>query len=66
MATIGRSRAIAQIGRVQLTGFIAWCAWLFVHVMALVGFRNRVAVFLEWAYAYLTYQRSARIILSRD
>jgi NADH dehydrogenase len=66
MATIGRSRAIAQIGRVQLTGFVAWCAWLFVHVMALVGFRNRVAVFLEWAYAYLTYQRSARIILSRD
>ncbi len=66
MATIGRSRAIAQIGSVQLTGFIAWCAWLFVHVMALVGFRNRVAVLLEWAYAYLTYQRSARIILSRD
>ncbi len=63
MATIGRSRAIAQIGSVHLTGFIAWCAWLFVHVMALVGFRNRVAVFLEWAYAYLTYQRSARIIL---
>jgi len=66
MATIGRSRAIAQIGSVQLTGFIAWCTWLFVHVMALVGFRNRVAVLLEWAYAYLTYQRSARIILSRD
>jgi NADH:ubiquinone reductase (H+-translocating) len=63
MATIGRSRAIAQIGRVHLTGFIAWCAWLFVHVMALVGFRNRVAVFLEWAYAYVTFQRSARIIL---
>jgi NADH dehydrogenase len=63
MATIGRSRAIAQIGRVQLTGFVAWCAWLFVHVMALVGFRNRVAVFFEWAYAYVTYQRSARIIL---
>jgi NADH dehydrogenase len=63
MATIGRSRAIAQIGRVQLTGFVAWLAWLFVHVMALVGFRNRVAVLLEWAYAYLTYQRSARIIL---
>ncbi len=63
MATIGRSRAIAQIGRVQLTGFIAWCAWLFVHVMALVGFRNRAAVFFEWAYAYVTYQRSARIIL---
>ncbi len=66
MATIGRSRAIAQIGKVHLTGFIAWLAWLFVHVMALVGFRNRVAVLLEWAYAYLTYQRSARIILSGE
>ena len=63
MATIGRSRAIAQIGRVHITGFVAWLVWLFVHVMALVGFRNRVAVLLEWAYAYLTYQRSARIIL---
>ena len=63
MATIGRSRAIAQIGRVRITGFVAWLVWLFVHVMALVGFRNRVAVLLEWAYAYLTYQRSARIIL---
>jgi NADH dehydrogenase len=66
MATIGRSRAIAQIGKVHLHGFIAWLAWLFVHVMALVGFQNRVAVLLEWAYAYLTYQRSARIILSSD
>jgi NADH dehydrogenase len=66
MATIGRSRAIAQIGKIQVTGFVAWCAWLFVHVMALVGFRNRIAVLFEWAYAYLTYQRSARIILSRD
>ncbi len=66
MATIGRSRAIAQIGKVHLTGFVAWLAWLFVHVMALVGFRNRVAVLLEWAYAYLTYQRSARIILSSE
>jgi NADH dehydrogenase len=63
MATIGRSRAIAQIGHVRLTGFIAWCAWLFVHVLALVGFRNRVAVLFEWAYAYVTFQRSARIIL---
>jgi NADH dehydrogenase len=65
MATIGRSRAIAQVGRVRITGFIAWLAWLFIHLMALVGFRNRVAVLFEWAYAYLTYQRSARIILQR-
>ena len=66
MATIGRSRAIAQIGRVRITGFVAWLVWLFIHLMALVGFRNRVAVLFEWAYAYLTYQRSARIILQRD
>ena len=64
MATIGRSRAVAEIGHVRLTGFVAWCAWLFVHVMALVGFRNRLAVLFEWAWAYVTYQRSARIILA--
>lgn len=62
MATIGRAKAIAQIGRVELTGFVAWLAWLFVHVLFLIGFRNRVAVFLEWAWSYLTWQRGARLI----
>jgi NADH:ubiquinone reductase (H+-translocating) len=62
MATIGRGAAIAVIGRVQLKGLLAWLAWLFVHVMSLVGFRNRVAVFMEWAWAYLTWQRGARLI----
>jgi NADH:ubiquinone reductase (H+-translocating) len=62
MATIGRYAAIAVIGRVQLKGLLAWLAWLFVHVMSLVGFRNRVAVFMEWAWAYLTWQRGARLI----
>ncbi len=65
MATIGRSRAVAVLGKMRLTGFVAWCAWLFVHLMALVGFRNRLVVLVEWAYAYLSYQRSARIILNR-
>jgi NADH dehydrogenase len=65
MATIGRKRAIAVLGRIQLEGLLAWLAWLFVHLMALVGFRNRAAVFAEWAWAYLTYQRSARVILDR-
>jgi NADH:ubiquinone reductase (H+-translocating) len=62
MATIGRARAIAQIGRLQLSGFVAWWAWLFVHILFLVSFRNRVAVLMEWAWSYLTWQRGARLI----
>jgi NADH dehydrogenase len=63
MATIGRNRAVAVSGKLKFTGFLGWMAWLFVHLMALVGFRNRVVVFLEWTWAYLSYQRSARLIL---
>jgi NADH dehydrogenase len=63
MATIGRSRAVAVMGRMNLTGVLAWFAWLFVHLMALVGFRNRLTVLLEWSWAYLTYERGARVIL---
>ena len=63
MATIGRSRAVAVLGRMNLTGVMAWFAWLFVHLMALVGFRNRLTVLLEWSWAYLTYERGARVIL---
>lgn len=62
MATIGRGAAIADFGRVQLSGFIGWLAWLFIHIMKLVGFRNRLAVFFEWAWSYVTYQRSVRLI----
>ena len=62
MATIGRGAAIADFGRVHLSGFIGWLAWLFIHIMKLVGFRNRAAVFFEWGWAYVTYQRSARLI----
>jgi NADH:quinone reductase (non-electrogenic) len=62
MATIGRGAAIADFGRFHLSGFIGWLAWLFVHIMKLVGFRNRLAVFFEWAWAYVTYQRSVRLI----
>lgn len=65
MATIGRKKAVAVAGRFKMKGFVAWLAWLFVHLMALVGFRNRLMVFMEWAWAYFSYQRSARIILSR-
>ena len=62
MATIGRRRAVRQIGRWQFSGFFAWLMWLFVHVILLVGFRNRLMVMREWAWAYFTRERSARLI----
>lgn len=62
MATIGRSRAVAKSGPMELTGFTAWLAWIFVHLWFLVGFRNRFVVFFNWAYSYLVYARGARII----
>ncbi len=62
MATIGRASAIADFGKVRLTGYIAWLAWLFVHIMNLIGFRNRVVVLIQWAWAYVTYQRAIRLI----
>lgn len=62
LATIGRHRAIADFGKFRLTGWIAWWFWLFVHILYLVGFRNRVTVLIQWAYAYFTYQRGARLI----
>jgi len=65
MATIGRKAAIAQIGRIHLSGFIAWMAWLMVHIFFLIGFRNRIAVIFNWAWSYFTYQRGARLITGR-
>jgi NADH dehydrogenase len=63
LATIGRASAVADLGeKLHFSGFSAWVLWLFVHLMFLVGFRNRLLVFIEWAWAYLTYQRSARLI----
>jgi NADH:ubiquinone reductase (H+-translocating) len=62
LATIGRASAIADFGRVHLSGFPGWLVWLFVHIMKLVGFRNRVLVLIQWASAYFTYQRSVRLI----
>jgi NADH:ubiquinone reductase (H+-translocating) len=62
MATIGRSAAVAQIGRFRFSGFTAWLAWLVVHLVFLVGFRNKVTVMIQWFYSYLTYKRGARII----
>ncbi len=62
LATIGRAAAVARIGRMQFSGFLAWLAWLFVHIYFLIGFRNRVAVILQWAWSYLTFKRGARLI----
>ncbi len=66
MATIGRSKAIAQIGSVHLSGFPAWLMWLGLHIVFLVGLRNRLSVFLNWIYSYFTYRRGARIILDGE
>lgn len=62
LATIGRAAAVADFGRIRLAGAIAWLVWLVVHIMALVGFRNRVLVFFEWLWSYVTYERGARLI----
>ena len=62
MATIGRSKAIAELAGLKFKGFIAWLMWLFLHVFFLIGFRNRFAVMFDWFWAYLTRERSARLI----
>jgi NADH dehydrogenase len=62
MATIGRSAAVAWVGRFKFSGLLAWLAWLFIHLIFLIGFRSRVAVFFNWTYSYFSFKRSARII----
>jgi NADH:ubiquinone reductase (H+-translocating) len=66
LAVIGRSRAIADFGKIRLSGRPAWLLWLFVHIMYLVGFRNRLSVFMQWAYSYITFQRGVRLITSTE
>jgi NADH dehydrogenase len=62
MATIGRSRAVAMMDKLHLSGFLAWLAWLLVHIWYLIGFKNRLVVMIIWAWSYFTYRRGARII----
>jgi NADH:ubiquinone reductase (H+-translocating) len=62
LATIGRAAAVAQFGKIHISGFIAWLSWLFVHIFFLIGFRNRLLVFIQWAWSYVTYERGARLI----
>jgi NADH dehydrogenase len=66
LATIGKSRAVAELGRVTLTGRIAWITWLFVHVYSLIGFRNRVSVLFTWIWSYLFSKREARLITEKE
>jgi NADH dehydrogenase len=63
LATIGRRAAVAVIGRVRLSGYPAWLAWLFAHIFFLIGFRNRFVVLMEWAWSYWTFERHARIVI---
>src|SRR6185437_8423688 len=65
LATIGRAAAVAQFGRIHISGFVAWLSWLFVHIFFLIGFRNRLLVFIQWAWSYVTYERGARLITGR-
>ena len=66
MATIGRSKAVAMYKGIHITGFLAWIAWLFVHVYYLIGFKNRVSVIFQWAWTYITFKRGARLIIEDE
>ena len=66
MATIGRAAAVARVGRFEFGGFVAWILWVTIHVWYLIGFRNRLVVMLEWAWAYFSFARNARVILDRE
>ncbi|MGD9245635.1 MAG: hypothetical protein PVH36_11935, partial [Desulfobacterales bacterium] len=66
MATIGRRKAILQIGKIQLSGFIAWLLWLFIHIYYLMGFKNKIFVLFQWAYSYATFRKGARLIVNKS
>jgi len=66
MATIGRHSAVGDFPRFSLKGYVAWLIWLFIHIFQLIGFRNRLSVMTQWAFSYMTYQRSVRLITGND
>ena len=66
MATIGRRKAVVEVGKIKFTGFFAWITWLVVHIFYLISFRNRLIVLLQWSWSYFTYRRGAQLILSKD
>ena len=63
MATIGRNKAVAEVGKFFFDGILAWLVWMFVHLMALVGFRNRVVALINWTQNYITYDKGIRLII---
>ena len=65
LATIGRKSAVAQFRRFQMAGFFAWIMWLLVHILFLIGFRNRLIVMIQWIWSYFSYSRGARLITGR-
>ena len=66
MAIVGKNAAVVRSGKLRLTGFIAWLAWLFIHILFLVGFRNKLSVLLGWAFAYVRDTPDTRIIVHRQ
>jgi NADH dehydrogenase len=66
LATIGRASAVADFGRIRLSGFLAWLAWGLIHVMLLIGYRNRALVMVQWLWQYVTFKRGARLITGSD
>ena len=66
LATIGRNAAVAYLGGIGFTGFVAWVMWLVVHIIQLIGFRNKLFVLLNWAWDYFFYERGARLITTMD
>jgi NADH dehydrogenase len=66
MATIGRSRAIVEVGKFKIAGFTAWLLWLVVHIYYLTGFKNRLLVVLQWAWSYMSFRRGARLIVNKE
>src|SRR5207248_4409249 len=62
LATIGRAAAVADFGKIHISGFLAWLSWLCIHIFFLIGFRNRLIVLIQWAWSYFTYERAARLI----
>ena len=63
MATVGRNKAVVDLPKFSFQGALAWFVWMFIHLMALVGFRNRVIVFFNWSYNYINFDKAARLII---
>ncbi|MEJ2005782.1 MAG: NAD(P)/FAD-dependent oxidoreductase, partial [Cyclobacteriaceae bacterium] len=65
MATIGRNKAVVDIGKLKFGGFIAWMIWMFIHLISIIGFRNRLIVFSNWVWNYFTYDKGTRLIIRK-